>query len=189
MSCCRHRTRPSGYAERTRIGDGQSTAPTDIGRESTPSRRVAESPSRNEDSMTTSIPIADQTVRPSRIEIPQRDLDDLRSRLERTRWSHELIGVGSDYGVPVAYVRRLIDYWLDGYDWRAWENRLNQCAPSETVIDGQRVHFLHVRSSEPEAIPLIMTHGCPGSIVEFLDVIEPLTDPASHGRDPSDAFH
>ena len=139
--------------------------------------------------MTTSIPIADQTVRPSRIEIPQRDLDDLRSRLERTRWSHELIGVGSDYGVPVAYVRRLIDYWLDGYDWRAWENRLNQCAPSETVIDGQRVHFLHVRSSEPEAIPLIMTHGWPGSIVEFLDVIEPLTDPASHGRDPSDAFH
>jgi len=139
--------------------------------------------------MTTSLSIADQTVRPSPIEIPQRDLDDLRSRLERTRWGHELVGAGSDYGVPIDYIRRLVDYWLDGYDWRKWETCLNQWTPSETVIDGQRIHFLHVRSDEPEAIPLIMTHGWPGSIVEFLDVIEPLTNPKWHGRDPSDAFH
>jgi epoxide hydrolase len=139
--------------------------------------------------MTTSVAATDQAVRPSRLEIPQRDLDDLRSRLERTRWSHELTGSGSDYGVPVAYVRRLVDYWLDGYDWRAWEARLNEYAPSETVIDGQRIHFLHVRSPEPGALPLILTHGWPGSIVEFFDVIGPLTDPTSHGRDPADAFH
>jgi len=139
--------------------------------------------------MTTSLSIADQTVRPSPIEIPQRDLDDLRSRLERTRWGHELVGAGSDYGVPIDYIRRLVDYWLDGYDWRKWETCLNQWTPSETVIDGQRIHFLHVRSDEPEAIPLIMTHGWPGSIVEFLDVIELLTNPKWHGRDPSDAFH
>jgi pimeloyl-ACP methyl ester carboxylesterase len=133
--------------------------------------------------------VADQTVRPSRIEIPQRDLDDLRSRLERTRWSHDVTGSGSDYGVPVAYLRRLVDYWLDGYDWRTWEARLNAYAPHETVIDGQRIHFLHVRSPEPGALPLILTHGWPGSIVEFFGVIGPLTDPASHGRDPADAFH
>ena len=133
--------------------------------------------------------LADQAVRQSRIDIPQRDLDDLRSRLERTRWSHEVTGSGSEYGVPIAYIRRLVDYWLDGYDWRAWEARLNECAPCETVIDSQRVHFLHVRSPEPEAFPLILTHGWPGSIVEFLDVIGPLTDPKAHGRDPADAFH
>ncbi len=136
-----------------------------------------------------SISIAEQVVRPARIDVPQLDLDDLRSRLERTRWSEELAGAGSDYGVPIAYVRHLVDYWLDGYDWRKWEARLNQCAPSETSIDGQRIHFLHVRSREPAAFPLILTHGWPGSIVEFLDVIAPLTDPVSHGGDRSDAFH
>jgi len=136
-----------------------------------------------------SISVAEQGVRPSRIDIPQRDLDDLRSRLERTRWSDELTGAGSDYGVPTAYVRRLVDYWLDGYDWRRWEARLNQSAPCETTIDGQRVHFLHVRSPEPDALPLVMTHGWPGSVVEFLDVIAPLTDPASHGAHRGDAFH
>jgi pimeloyl-ACP methyl ester carboxylesterase len=130
-----------------------------------------------------------QVVRPSRVEIPQHDLDDLRSRLERTRWSDELIGAGADYGVPIAYVRRLVDYWLDGYDWRQWEARINQWIPFETAIDGQRIHFLHVRSPEAGALPLILTHGWPGSIIEFLDVISPLTDPASHGGDRSDAFH
>ena len=139
--------------------------------------------------MASSISIADQAVRPSRIDIPQHDLDDLRSRLERTRWSDELIGAGSDYGVPVAYVRRLVDYWLGRYDWRTWEARLNHYAPFETVLDGQRIVFLHVRSPEPGAFPLILTHGWPGSIIEFLDVIAPLTDPQSHGGDSSEAFH
>ena len=87
----------------------------------------------------------------------------------------------ADYGVPIAYVRYLFDRWLDGYDWRSWEARLNQYAQFETTIDGQRIHFLHVRSPRTDAFPLIMTHGWPGSIVEFIDVIEPLTNPESHG--------
>ena len=131
----------------------------------------------------------DQTVRPIRIDIPQRDLDDLRSRLERTRWSEELNGTSADYGVPFTHVRRLTVRWLDGYEWRNWEKRLNQYDQFETTIDSQRIHFLHVRSPHPTAFPLIMTHGWPGSIVEFLDVIAPLTDPTSHGGQPSDAFH
>ena len=139
--------------------------------------------------MTSSISVAEQAVRSSRIEIAERDLVDLRSRLEQTRWSDELTGAGSDYGVPIAYVRRLVEHWLTRYDWRKWEARLNQCSPSETTIDGQRIHFLHVRSREPEAFPLILTHGWPGSVVEFLDVVAPLTDPASHGGRRSDAFH
>jgi epoxide hydrolase len=139
--------------------------------------------------MPSNVSIAEPAVRPARIEIPQRDLDDLRSRLERTRWSDELVGAGSDYGVPTSYVRRLVEHWLGAYDWRTWEARLNQFGPSETVIDGQRVHFLHVKSPEPNAFPLILTHGWPGSIVEFLDVIAPLTDPASHGGNAADAFH
>ena len=140
--------------------------------------------------MSSSTSIAEPVVRPSRIDISYRDLEDLRGRLERTRWSDELIGAGSDYGVPFAYVRRLVAYWLDGYDWRKWETRLNRCGPCETTIDGQRIHFLHVRSREPGAFPLLLTHGWPGSIVEFLDVIAPLTDPASHGghRELADRF-
>jgi epoxide hydrolase len=135
------------------------------------------------------ISVAEQVVRPSRIEVPQRDLDDLRRRLEQTRWGDELSGAGSDYGVPFAYVKQLVEYWLDGYEWRRWESRLNVHAPSETSIDGQRIHFLHVPSPEPDAFPLILTHGWPGSIVEFLDVIAPLTDPASHGGSRANAFH
>ena len=139
--------------------------------------------------MTSGISVAESVVRASRIEIAERELVDLRSRLERTRWSEELAGAGADYGVPTAYVRRLVEYWRTRYDWRKWEARLNQCAPSETTIDGQRVHFLHVRSREPGAFPLILTHGWPGSVVEFLDVVAPLTDPTSHGGQRSDAFH
>jgi len=135
-----------------------------------------------------SISLAEQVVSPSRIEIPEHELEDLWRRLAHTRWSEELIGAGSDYGVPIAYLRRLIDYWLDGYDWRMWEARLNKYSPCETEIDGQRVHFLHVRSEEPGAFPLILTHGWPGSIFEFFNVIAPLTNPVSHGGDRSDAF-
>jgi pimeloyl-ACP methyl ester carboxylesterase len=133
--------------------------------------------------------VEDQTVRPFRIEIPQEALDDLRDRLARTRWPDELAGSGSDYGVPFAYVKALADRWLEGYDWRAWEARINAHPQSTTTIDGQQVHFLHVRSPEPGALPLIVTHGWPGSFVEFLDVLGPLADPGAHGGDPADAFH
>ena len=131
----------------------------------------------------------DQGVRPFRIAVPQRDLDDLRMRLERTRWGDDLGGAGADYGVPAEYVRYLSAHWQHGYDWRAWEERINQHPQFETTIDGQRVHFLHVRSKERGALPIIMTHGWPGSIVEFLDVIAPLVDPVAHGGQAGDAFH
>jgi epoxide hydrolase len=124
-----------------------------------------------------------------RIEIPQADVDDLRERLARTRWPDQLPGVGWDYGIPLDYVRDLAEYWRNGYDWRVHERRLNEFPQFTTLIDGQRVHFLHVRSPEPGALPLIITHGWPGSVAEFMNVIGPLADPRAHGGDPADAFH
>ena len=131
----------------------------------------------------------DEQIHPFRIEVPQADLDDLRARLARTRWPDQLDGVGWDYGIPLDYVRELADYWRTGYDWRVHERELNGFPQFTTAIAGQRVHFLHVRSPEPDAVPLIMTHGWPGSVVEFTKVIGPLTDPRAHGGDPADAFH
>jgi pimeloyl-ACP methyl ester carboxylesterase len=128
-------------------------------------------------------------ITPFRIDVPQADLDDLADRLSRTRWTDEPRGAGDDYGVPVGTVRRLTEYWRSGYDWRAWEARINRYPQFTTEIDGQNIHFLHARSPEPEAFPLILTHGWPGSIVEFLNLIGPLTDPAAHGGDPADACH
>src|SRR5947209_14749914 len=128
-------------------------------------------------------------IRPYRISIPQADADDLRGRLARTRWTQDLPGTGWERGVPVAYLRELASYWATGFDWRAQEAALNAYPQFITTIDGASVHFLHVRSAEPEATPLLLLHGWPGSIVEFLDVIGPLTDPAAHGGDPADAFH
>ena len=96
-------------------------------------------------------------------------------------------GAGWDYGVPLDYVAALVEYWRDDYDWRAHEARINEHPQFTTTIDGQNVHFLHVRSPEPDALPLILTHGWPMSVVEYLDVIGPLTDPRAHGGDPADA--
>jgi epoxide hydrolase len=132
---------------------------------------------------------SDYEIRPFRIETPQADLDDLRDRLARTRWPSELPGPGWSRGVPLGYLRELADHWRTSYDWRQHEARLNELPQFATTIDGANLHFLHVRSPEPEALPLIVTHGWPGSIVEFLDIIGPLTDPRSHGGDPADAFH
>ena len=128
-------------------------------------------------------------IRPFRIQIPQADLDALKDRLGRTRWPDELPGVGWTYGVPVSYLQGLAEYWRTSYDWRTYEAKLNAFPQFTTTIDGQNIHFLHVRSPEPDALPLIITHGWPGSIVEFMDIIGPLTDPRSHGGDPADAFH
>jgi epoxide hydrolase len=129
----------------------------------------------------------DATIRPFTIDIPQRQLDDLQDRLERAHWPDELPG-GGEYGVSQDYVRGLADHWRAAYDWRAVEARLNEYPQFTTEIDGQTIHFLHVRSPEPDAFPLIVTHGWPGSVIEFLDVIGPLTDPRSHGGDPAVAF-
>ncbi|MEV5965908.1 epoxide hydrolase family protein [Kribbella sp. NPDC051952] len=123
-------------------------------------------------------------VKPFRIEVPDADLEDLRERLRRVRWPRQLPGYGWDRGVPVAYLRGVVERW-QRYDWRAWETRLNAHPQFTTRIDGQTIHYLHARSPHPDALPLILTHGWPGSVAEFLEIIGPLTDPA----DPRDAFN
>jgi pimeloyl-ACP methyl ester carboxylesterase len=131
----------------------------------------------------------DTEIRPFRIDIPQPDLDDLHDRLARTRWPDELPGVGWDRGVPLDYLKELAEHWRTSYDWREWEARLNELPQFTTEIDRQNIHFLHVRSPEPDALALIMTHGWPGSMAEFMKIIGPLSDPRAHGGDPADAFH
>jgi putrescine aminotransferase len=132
--------------------------------------------------------IVEGEIRPYRIEIPQADLDDLSARLERVRWSQEIPGAGWDYGVPVAAVEELVEHWRGHYDWRLWEARINQYPQFTTVIDGQKIHFLHIRSTGRNALPLVVTHGWPSSVAEFLDIIGPLTSPGDHGADPALAF-
>jgi pimeloyl-ACP methyl ester carboxylesterase len=127
-------------------------------------------------------------IQPFRIDIAPADLDDLRDRIGRTRWPAERSG-GWSRGVPLDHLRALADYWAGGYDWRAEEAKLNAVPQYTTEFDGQTVHFVHVRSPEPDAVPLILNHGWPSSPVEFRDVIGPLTDPRAHGGRPEDAFH
>ena len=115
-------------------------------------------------------------IKPFRIDVPQAELDDLHARLDLTRWPDELPGVGWSYGVPVGYLKDLAGYWRHAYDWRVHEQRLNSFPQFTTEIDGQNVHFRHIRSTRPDALPLIMTHGWPGSVVEFENVIEPLAE-------------
>ncbi|MDG4830070.1 epoxide hydrolase [Solwaraspora sp. WMMD1047] len=128
-------------------------------------------------------------IRPFTIAIPQPQLDDLAARLANIRWPTELPGVGWDRGVPVDYLRDLAGHWRTSYDWRAQEARLNEFPQFMTNVDDQKIHFLHVRSPEPAATPLILLHGWPGCFADFLDVIGPLTDPRRYGADPADAFH
>ncbi|BFV55588.1 alpha/beta fold hydrolase [Kitasatospora sp. CMC57] len=128
-------------------------------------------------------------MQPFRIDIPKADIDDLHRRLENTRWPEEVAGSGWSRGVPVEYLKDLAEYWRLGFDWRAIESRINELPQFTTEIDGANVHFLHVRSPEPDARPLLVTHGWPSTFVEFLDVVGPLTDPRAHGGDPADAFH
>jgi pimeloyl-ACP methyl ester carboxylesterase len=123
-----------------------------------------------------------------RINIPQADLDDLADRLARTRWPSSLPGPAWERGVPVSYLRELAEYWRGGFDWRAQEARLNSWPQCITQIDGQKIHFLHVRSPEPDATPLLLLHGWPGSVVEFTRVIGPLSDPRAHGNASAPAF-
>jgi pimeloyl-ACP methyl ester carboxylesterase len=124
-----------------------------------------------------------------RIETDQTVLDDLRDRLRRTRWPERETVPDWTQGVPLGYVQELCRYWEQEYDWRTTEARLNSLPQFRTEIDGLGIHFVHVRSRHPEALALIMTHGWPGSIVEFLKVLGPLTDPVAHGGSASDAFH
>jgi epoxide hydrolase len=132
---------------------------------------------------------AEAGLRPYRICVPQAEIDDLRGRLARTRWTSDLPGVGWERGVPSAYLRELAAYWAADYDWRAHEAALNAYPQFITTIGGADVHFLHVRSAEQGATPLMLLHGWPGSVVEFLDLIGPLTEPVAHGGEPGEAFH
>lgn len=128
-------------------------------------------------------------IHPFCIDIPQADLDDLRDRLSRTRWPDESPGEGWDDGVPLDYLKELVTYWHGRYDWRTHEARLNRFPQFTTTINGATLHFIHARSPEPHALPLLLTNGWPSSIVDFIGVIGPLTDPRSYGGDPADAFH
>jgi pimeloyl-ACP methyl ester carboxylesterase len=128
-------------------------------------------------------------VTPFRIDIPQGDLDDLVERLGRTRWPEPETVDDWSQGMPLTYAQELCRYWADGYDWRATEERLNRHPQFRTEIDGLGIHFIHVRSPHPGAEPLVITHGWPGSVVEFDKVIGPLVDPVAHGGDAADAFH
>lgn len=127
-------------------------------------------------------------IRPFAVAVPQDDLDDLRRRLEQTRFAPAAPADSWDYGTPESYLREMVGYWKDGFDWRAQEARINAFPNFLTEIDGQTIHFLHVRSTVPGAKALVLTHTYPGSIIDFLDVIGPLTDPVAHGGRAEDAF-
>src|SRR5947207_899936 len=128
-------------------------------------------------------------VTPFRLETGDDQLDDLHRRLARARWPEPPPVPDWSQGVPVDWLRDLCAYWKDGYDWRRCEAQLNALPQFRTELDGLGVHFIHVQSPSPDALPLVMTHGWPGSVVEFIDVIGPLADPAAHGGDAADAFH
>jgi pimeloyl-ACP methyl ester carboxylesterase len=128
-------------------------------------------------------------IRPFQIDVPEDQLDELRRRIAATRWpSAELVGDRSQ-GVQLATLQTLAGYWTTDYDWRNVEARLNALPQFTTEIDGVEIHFVHVRSRHEDALPLIMTHGWPGSVIELLDTVGPLTDPTAHGGTPEDAFH
>jgi pimeloyl-ACP methyl ester carboxylesterase len=128
-------------------------------------------------------------IRPFRVSVPQEALDDLRRRIVATRWpTKELVGDRSQ-GVQLATLKELVRYWATDYDWRKAEARLNTYPQFVTKIDGVDIHFIHVKSRHPNAMPMIITHGWPGSVIELLDVIDPLTNPTAHGGRAEDAFH
>ena len=131
----------------------------------------------------------DGTLREFKIAIADGELQELQDRLARTRWPAELPGVGWARGVPLGYLRELAEYWRTQYDWRRHDARVNELPQFVATIDGQRIHFPHVRSPEPGALPLILNHLWPGSFLEFIELIGTLADPVGHGGDSDDAFH
>jgi epoxide hydrolase len=134
--------------------------------------------------------MADATtaVQPFQIHVADDVLDDLHERLRRTRFPGEVADSGWTYGTNLAYLKELVEYWLKRYDWRAAEARLNALPQFMATVDGLRLHFVHVKGNGPRPLPLLISHGWPGSFVEMLDVIGPLTDPLAYGGDPADAF-
>ena len=132
---------------------------------------------------------ASEAIEPFEVAVAEAELADLRARLAATRWARPEPVDDWSQGVPLAYLRELCEYWRGGYDWRAAEARLNALPQFRTEIDGTGIYFIHLRSPHPEALPLILTHGWPGSVLEFEQVIGPLSDPTAHGGEEADAFH
>jgi pimeloyl-ACP methyl ester carboxylesterase len=128
-------------------------------------------------------------IKPFKIQIPDSDLEDLKRRLERTRWPNELFDAGEDYGLTVDYLKPLFDYWKDGYNWRPVEAELNRLPQFITEIDGEDIYFVHVISKEPDATPIILTHGWPTTFVEYTSIIDRMINPTAHGGKSEDAFH
>src|SRR5687767_11737356 len=127
-------------------------------------------------------------VRPFRVDVPEEDLDDLRRRIEATRWPSKELVEDRSQGVQLATMQALARYWTTDYDWRKCEEKLNALPNFITEIDGVDIHFIHVKSKHENALPLIMTHGWPGSVIELLETVGPLTDPTAHGGKAEDAF-
>jgi pimeloyl-ACP methyl ester carboxylesterase len=132
---------------------------------------------------------ADESIRPFSVNVPQEQLEDLRRRVAATRWPDKETVTDDTQGVQLATVQKLVNYWATDYDWRKMEARLNALPQFITEIDGLDIHFIHVRSRHEKALPVIVTHGWPGSMIEQLKIIEPLTNPTAHGGTESDAFH
>ncbi len=128
-------------------------------------------------------------MREFRIEVPEETIADMRRRIETTRWPSEGLVADRSQGVQLATLQALARYWTTDYDWRRCEARLNALPQFTTEIDGAEIHFIHVRSPHEDALPLLMTHGWPGSVIELLETVGPLTDPTAHGGTPEDAFH
>ncbi len=128
-------------------------------------------------------------IRPFRVDVPERELEELRRRIDATRWPTKELVADRSQGVQLAALQELARYWTSDYDWRRCEARLNALPQFKTEIDGLDIHFIHVKSAHENALPLIMTHGWPGSVVELLETIGPLTDPTAHGGSAEDAFH
>ena len=133
--------------------------------------------------------MASSDIQPFEIKVGDAELEDLQRRLRATRWPEAECVDDWTQGIPLAYVQEVCQYWAEKYDWRVREAKLNEHPQFRTTLDGLGIHFIHARSPQEDALPLVITHGWPGSVVEFQKVIGPLTDPAAHGGDPADAFH
>ena len=136
-----------------------------------------------------SIPAATKDIVPFKVDVPQAALDDLKERLANTRWPDKETVTDWSQGVPLTKAQSLVEYWRDKYDWRRFEARINAFPQYRTQIDGLGIHFIHVRSPRRNALPIILTHGWPGSVVEFMEIIGPLSDPTRYGGPAEDAFH
>jgi epoxide hydrolase len=168
----------SGSANRP----GTNSNPANLTRTATPSKS---------DAMIDNSKLANNNapITPFEISIPEASINDLKQRLQRRRMPDQIPGTHWDYGTDSSYLAELLDYWQNDFDWREQEARLNQADQFKTEIDGLEMHFIHQRSDNPNAIPLLMVHGWPGSISEFTNIIGPLTDPAAYGGDPTDSYH